>query len=1159
MKFSKLIAMSALWLTATAATATIVDGVRQKPVPASFASYQVGDTVYLYNTGAKMFFLGANDYSTRASVGNQGYKVIFTLTDSCPDGMVELKDSVETKSAWMSTFAAADGEAIWVDNNSETYRYWTVTPVGDAYRIANTQVRDGAFMGWNGETTDTRLYLLDPAAEGAAVDWKLVVPAVYNAWAALMPAYEKAAELKGYIDEAEGKGINVDAQKQVYLDENASIEELENAIKEVKDALAHHAEQSATVNNPQEMTSKILNPTFNGNSYASWSGTPFAGNGAKDNAEHYNKNYDTYQKVSDLPNGVYALGVKAFYRAGNPEPAYANYKAQNEQSRYAKLYAVTGADTLRQAIVSPFTAAQSVPTGVGNESTVTDSETGQTLIVPNNMVAAEYYMHTLNAYDNKLLVGINSGEMTIGVEKTVTIGGDWSIFDDFSLTYYGNSAEAFAYWINQTKSALPAYDGIVATVSYIEEYNQTIASASASTFEEAMAAIKAIQAAEAKLKENAATWQEYIDLVEGEGRKAIANEEIDQIFREDLGDYISFDYEEIINDMALTTEELRAEIQKVQDWIDEINANIPAGTDVTYLLVNPDYEQGATGWSGNPTMGSGGGNTCAEAYDKASFDVYQVVNKARLGVYSIEVQGFFRLGRPQHEHSSTNAWQLWLDGQQIAPAFVYMNDNQTALKCIYEEGAPGGELPNGTQYTQSGIDEPGNGNQYPNTMQQAAEAFAAGMYKSKAYGLVAEQGTPIRIGVKGALAGPNWAIWDNFKLVYEGFDANVIRPILQETVANAEARKNEPMSKTAYEFLTAAIAAANESLSGNDGSEMFNALKDLFAANEVVSNSIAKFAELAAANESLLDAIGSGSTTMQVEAGNLYEEIKNALSNHSIEDADVDEYLRKIKAMKTKLRLPDNYADASDLSPVDLTAIVENPAYDDNADGWEGTTASRNGTAANVEIFNSNFDYYQDIYGLPAGTYQVSVQAFYRAGTSANDYQTRDDESLSHAFIYALNGDSTVSSKALMRLATGAKHVSELEADYAWASESEGMEVPNTMVTAGDEFMNGKYNDNKVTAKVGADGYLRIGLKKNVNIDNNWTLWDNWQLQYFGANSELPIDGDASGIENADFSRQAVVEYFTLDGRKVNAAQRGILVQKVTMGNGAVIVRKVQR
>ena len=68
MKVSKLLAMSALLLTGSSvAEAALVDGVRQKPEPKTTA-FEWNTTLYMYNTGVKKYFLGANSWDTRASV-----------------------------------------------------------------------------------------------------------------------------------------------------------------------------------------------------------------------------------------------------------------------------------------------------------------------------------------------------------------------------------------------------------------------------------------------------------------------------------------------------------------------------------------------------------------------------------------------------------------------------------------------------------------------------------------------------------------------------------------------------------------------------------------------------------------------------------------------------------------------------------------------------------------------------------------------------------------------------------------------------------------------------------------------------------------------------------------------------------------------------------
>ena len=76
MKIKNLLFLGAMLLIGGTASAAIVDGVRQKPVPEK-AAFNYGDTLYMYNVGAKMFWGGGNDWNTRASVVEEGVQVVF--------------------------------------------------------------------------------------------------------------------------------------------------------------------------------------------------------------------------------------------------------------------------------------------------------------------------------------------------------------------------------------------------------------------------------------------------------------------------------------------------------------------------------------------------------------------------------------------------------------------------------------------------------------------------------------------------------------------------------------------------------------------------------------------------------------------------------------------------------------------------------------------------------------------------------------------------------------------------------------------------------------------------------------------------------------------------------------------------------------------------
>ena len=271
------------------------------------------------------------------------------------------------------------------------------------------------------------------------------------------------------------------------------------------------------------------------------------------------------------------------------------------------------------------------------------------------------------------------------------------------------------------------------------------------------------------------------------------------------------------------------------------------GADMTALLTNPYFEQEEYGWTVEAATGSGpngragnvrpGGsaeNRCYEAWNSPKFDIYQIVENAPYGVYEIEVQGFYRYGRGETAWNAYQAQEVEYVKKEGVPVYVYMNDNATPFVNVFAEPVTYGDL-----YTNSVSDDtytdPNGEYWYPNQMNSSAEAFSAGMYKQKAHGLVAFEGDVLRLGVKGVSSQLNdsWVIWDNFKLIYKGFDPDVIKPVLEETVKDVEDNYiGLLMGKTEYAAFTTALADAAKAIAENDGEGMFKALRDLYAAKD---------------------------------------------------------------------------------------------------------------------------------------------------------------------------------------------------------------------------------------------------------------------------------------------------------------------------------------
>lgn len=1222
MRISKLLVLSVLGLFGLNANAAdlVERTAPEKPAEAaaldaaSFESLDktpaplaIDQAYVMYNVAAQKCYLAGNNYNTRASIGpwtstdgdtNEYAAAVmyFTQTGEAKakgDDVYELKSWVPKFSEFRSSFGGNTGVGdIWTDNNGRDDRFWKFADQGNnTYRISNQKNSTTFFLGWNGSDSDWTLYLLDPAAEGVGIDWQFFTVADWNNYLIAKAAYDAAPALKSLIELAETGGVDVSAAVAVYNNLQATASDINAAIDALNEAM-NSGIASGTAENPSIATSAIKNPNFDNASNADWKGTApnmtgSGSHGPANAAEHYNKVFNTYQDIENLPNGVYLLGANSFFRG-----SWDDYMEGTNLDAYPALYAKVGEDSTSVRFNNAWSAMNTKPMAGKTDFGTTSGEgsqsyEGATYYIPNDPSAFRQYEEE-GFYKTAVVVEVTDGKMRIGVAKNAKSKDkegkesttDWAIFDTFSLMYYGNTPASFqAAFKGYMDAKYTLVINSAVTESYMVAYNEAVAAAVAaktvSSQAEVVAAMAeaqpAIAAAAENVYKNARLWAQWEALLndaltyKGEG-----NDELDE--------YVEYDAPEIKEAMALTNEELATDIAKLQEWIEQANMKVEPGTDVTKMyLKNADCES-TDGWQGGPVKGSGGGNSCFEKYGQSSFDVYQVVTKAPKGVYSIEVQGFYRRMRPE-----SGSYTLYTNGEQTPCGYVYMNNNQSPLKCVYDD-------PSETKYSQGNDAQTKDDVElyYPNDMTSAAEAFAAEKYKSKAYGLVLNAGDELRIGVKGNEGGSDWAIWDNFKLVYEGYTADVVKPVLVEEIAAAEKKVTETMGKDVKDALNAAIADAKTAAAGTDGEAMFNALAALSAINPDAS--IEKFKTLISRNEELADATASAECAVSTiqEAQTLNTQITTGIADGIYTDADVDDLLAQIATMIKKLQIPDGLDQATDQDPKNATTIITNYNYDKgNNDGWtltDGVTPGFN--SGLIEVYNANFNEYQDLENLPEGTYEVSVQGFYRFGDGLRDdsmYVKAPTEN-NNLLLYVTVGENTIN-VPMPRLAQDGKeeHTSFLKSDdgkefvagddieeagdrwqWMWldkpvadadSTSATGYRMANGMVPVSILFEAGKFGGTSIIFKVGADGKARIGLKKEVQEDKNWCIWDNWTLTYYGKNSakEPTVDG----IVSTTAAVAAKVEFFGLNGARISKPTKGVAIMKQTLSDGTVKTTKV--
>ncbi|MBQ0046366.1 MAG: CotH kinase family protein [Prevotellaceae bacterium] len=186
--------------------------------------------------------------------------------------------------------------------------------------------------------------------------------------------------------------------------------------------------------------SYVMNPRYDNNNYDFWYGTSLSGYDPMENAEHYQKTFDTYQDLYGLPVGKYKVSLKAFYRQGTAENDYNNYVNNlSEDYKLARLYAMSSSDYYDVGIASA--SSGKVESSLGGSASGVGTQMGwwgnYQYYIPNNMLAA-YYWFDAGYYQNQLECEVNDdGYLCIGIRKDYILQSDWTCIDDWKLEYWG--------------------------------------------------------------------------------------------------------------------------------------------------------------------------------------------------------------------------------------------------------------------------------------------------------------------------------------------------------------------------------------------------------------------------------------------------------------------------------------------------------------------------------------------------------------------------------------------------------------------------------------------------------------------------------------------------------------------------------------------------
>ncbi len=455
------------------------------------------------------------------------------------------------------------------------------------------------------EASDNLLSLLQGV--DAKIDWAFISEDEYAKYYSAVTAYNYAETFLANIEaiEADYPFVDTETARSIYHNYNVSTyEEMKAAEADMNaQVLAWKLKglEGATAEDPRDGSNLIVNATFDViGDFTGWSGTAFGAGGTTSTcAEHYNKTYDTYQDIEGLPAGRYKFSVQGYYRRGSASNDWSLQTSENpDAQRYAIFYIVTGEnDTTSVPIVSASSGAVVTSFG-GATSSVGD------YVIPNTMEAANYWFQN-GYYMNEInLILEDGGDVRIGVKKDAKINdNDWSIFDNFSLLYYGPIEGDLDYAILQTlisecEAKYPNLDDVRANADVKEAYEEALEEAKDAVTDcaeynekltEAVTALNASVAAYTTVKAAMTRCESEQERFEGTSFAGLGEEFGDLLMTLEDG-YNDGNAEEVLADEPynITIPELTSFMDKM--IVDYITANVSAGDEITLLINNPSFD-----------------------------------------------------------------------------------------------------------------------------------------------------------------------------------------------------------------------------------------------------------------------------------------------------------------------------------------------------------------------------------------------------------------------------------------------------------------------------------------------------------------------------------------------------------------------------------------
>ena len=503
-------------------------------------------------------------------------------------------------------------------------------------------------------------------------------------------------------------------------------------------------------------------------------------------------------------------------------------------------------------------------------------------------------------------------------------------------------------------------------------------------------------------------------------------------------------YEALYNSTTATAEEIAAAVpelkQEVVNW--KSSAATPSQpVDFTTMIENSSFDDGNNGWDVVGSIGHQAGTTYETADNRYKMDHFSEKwvssgNNGNLSNNPMDISQTLEnmpTGKYRLTANTLGYWQG--DWQNTVPNGVYLFAENEGIE--YRAEAHTLEF-GGIRGTEGVVAEA------PSPRNVELEFFTLG-------------GT-IKVGFKTVNTNCNWVGVDNFKLEYLGMAEGGMAEELQKVITDAEKLKEEYATATYSKageakfdelLKTAKEAVANPDM---DDKALGVMLTSLQAGMDTLKMDVNAYKTL---NEKINTLNEEWENSVYVDLDmpdydQFLTDLETAYSGRSFDPAEIDSIQpRADRLWKDGVRqgLKDGLTD-------NVTGLLSNPNFTGNNNGWtykfvSGDNKFNHGNDM-AEVYQTVCDVYQELEDMPSGTYEVTLQGFYRPswnGTCAEAWGIEGDTT-NDILAYAYGNDTQEKLRHVFECVQDTNTVNNCEQLTTGGSELEGKWVPNGMASA---------------------------------------------------------------------------------------------------------------